>query len=194
MKTNKSLFYTITVCALMLSSTIAVAQTALRSAYYSENYLYRHQLNPALESNRDYFSFILGGINIQSNSDIPLNKLFYPRNGELVTFMHPTIGKEFLDDLSDNNRSGADINMTLASVGFHAFKGFNTVEMNIRASAYTNTPKGLYEFMKLGTAKEHYEFDHLGTNSESFIEVALGHQHNINQNLSVGGKIKFLLG
>ncbi len=48
--------------------------------------------------------------------------------------------------------------------------------------------------MKNTGAKETYSFENIGFRSQNYLEIALGHSHQINEKLKVGGKMKFLIG
>lgn len=48
--------------------------------------------------------------------------------------------------------------------------------------------------MKTAGEKTDYQIDELGIRSESFLELALGHSHKINDQITVGAKAKFLFG
>lgn len=188
--------YTLAACLLAFASQTVSAQTALRSSYFAENSMYSHELNPAFAPNRDYFSLpLLGGINATTNANVGINSFLFPKDGKLLTGLHPDItADQFLGGLKSSNRIGADVNVSLLSVGFRAFKGYNTIGINMRSHNYTNVPKGLFEFLKKGSADHAYNVGNLGLKSDTYIEIALGHQHKINKDLTVGGKLKILLG
>lgn len=194
----KKLHKLLTVAALTGACLTASAQ-ALHSGYFLEGYSFRHQLNPAFSGERNYISIpALGNINIGTQGNIGLGTFLYPQaNGQLLTFMHSSInGQEFLSGLKDNNRINANINLALLSAGFHAWNGFNTVEINFRSNTSMNLPYDLFAFMKMGMTSDetHYHMENLGIRSDNYIELAFGHSRKINDKLNVGGKLKFLLG
>jgi hypothetical protein len=85
------------------------------------------------------------------------------------------------------------MDVDIVSVGFRAFKGYNTVEVRERNSIGLMLP---YEFFELAKdlRNRDYVINDLGLRGQSYVEIALGHSHQINDNLRVGAKVKALLG
>ena len=84
---------------LLLIPAFAGAQ-ALKGSYFLDGSLNRHELNPAFAPRADYFQlFGLGnmGFGVGTNIDVP--SLLYPRDGKLVTFLHPDVS------MADFNKS-----------------------------------------------------------------------------------------
>lgn len=193
--------------SIIVSSVIAVAaltthgQEASRSAYFLDGYSFRHELNPAFGGERSYVSIpALGNINLGPFSNVGVNTFLYPINGnqyKLTTFMSPTVSAdEFLGKLKDNNRINMSSDVVLLSAGFKAFKGYNTITIGVHADMGLGLPKDLFRFMKLGQTgtDTHYNFKDLSVNANSMAEIALGHSHKINSKLTIGAKMKVLLG
>lgn len=181
------------------SATMAVAQNTLQSSYFLEGSSFRHRLNPAFAPERSYFSLpVLGNLKAGTQANVGLSDFLYPTNdGKLTTFMSPSVSRnEFLDGLKKNNNINLNLDLTVLSFGFRAFGGFNTFEVNSRTGLKMNLPKELFAFMKDGmeTNGTEYVIDDLGVSATSYMEVALGHSHRINRRLTVGAKVKFLLG
>lgn len=180
----------------------ATAQS-LRSGYFMEGSTYRHQLNPAFMGERNYFSIPgLGNTSAGVQGNIGVDDFVYKYNQNgytLTTFMNPTVGNaEFLDNLHENNHLNADIRMTLLSFGFRGMGGFNTFEIGLRSNSSVNLPYGLFDFMKTGmadAANTHYKIDDITVRSNNYVEFAFGHAREIiKDRLSVGGKVKLLVG
>lgn len=190
--------YKLFTAALLAGSCLTASAQALRSGYFLAGYSFRHQLNPAFSAERNYISIpALGNINIGTQGNIGVGHFLYPQNDQLITFMHSSInGQDFLGELKDKNRLSANINMTLLAAGFHAWGGFNTVDINLRSNTSMNLPYDLFAFMKMGMtgSETHYDIGDLGIQSNNYIELAFGHSRKINDKLNVGGKLKFLLG
>ena len=155
--------------ALMGTATGASAQ-ALSSGYFTDGYLFKHQLNPALVSDKSYFSIpVLGNVNMGVKGNVGLANFLYPTSdNKLTTFMNSSVSAdEFLGGLRKINRMGMD-----------------------------NIPKDFFEFMKMGQSGPNtvYDLGTMGVKSTTFVEVALGHSRQINDKLRVGAKVKALLG
>lgn len=183
--------------ALACLSIPAGAQSALKSGYFVENYTYRHQLNPAFASQRSYFAIpLIGNTTVTANGNVGISNFFYPRNGQLTTFMNSSVSAtEFLGGLQQKNRLGADIYLPIVSVGTWGRNGgFTTVEASIKTSASVNLPYSLFDFMKNVGTRSSFDIDNIGMRAKSYMEIALGHSHKITDRLNVGAKVKFILG
>lgn len=180
----------------------AAAQGAPRTAYFLDGYSFRHELNPAFGGERNYISIpMLGNNDISLASNVGVNTFLYKTAPgspyKLTTFMSPTVdANEFLSKLNDNNRINANIDLTVLSAGFKAFKGFNTISIGVHTGMGINLPKDFFRFMKLGQTgpDTYYSFKDLGANATAYADIALGHSHAVNKKLTVGAKVKFLLG
>lgn len=179
----------------------ALAQTqSSRSAYFLEGSTYRHELNPAFIGERGYFSFpALGNLDFGVQSTAGIGSFLYKLpDGRLTTFMHESVsGQEFVDGLPNRFKLGADVNENIFSLGFHAWGGFNTLGISIKSDTRVNVPSELFKFMKLGMASEtgsQYIVNGLNMMSTNYAEIAFGHGRTINNHLTVGAKLKALVG
>lgn len=179
----------------------ALAQTqSSRSAYFLEGSTYRHELNPAFIGERGYFSFpALGNLDFGVQSTAGIGSFLYKLpDGRLTTFMHESVsGQEFVDGLPNRFKLGADVNENIFSLGFHAWGGFNTLGISIKSDTRVNVPSELFKFMKLGMASEtgsQYIVNGLNMMSTNYAEIAFGHARTINNHLTVGAKLKALVG
>ena len=91
----------------------------LQSGYFIDNYSYSYRLNPAFTTKKNFIGGVLSNVNAGTNSNVGLSTFFYPHDGKLATFMHPSVGREeFLSKLHKNNKIGVNVNYNLASVGY----------------------------------------------------------------------------
>ena len=101
----------------------AMAQS-LNSAYYTEDYKFRHDLNPAYGNDQNYISIpALGNVSVNTHGnfgyqDVVMNNPMYGvENGakKMTTFMNPYIStSDALDGFSTgNNRITGDVNTCL---------------------------------------------------------------------------------
>lgn len=185
--------------------TTGIGAQNLNSSYFMEGMTYRHQLNPAFMGESNYINlpfFVLGNFNVGLQGNIGVNDFLYKynQNGyKLTTFMNPSVGNnEFLKNIHANNHFSLNLNMPIIAFGFRGFGGFNTFEIGLRSNTSFNLPYGLFDFMKTGMSNEagtHYSFEDLTIRSNNYVEVALGHSHEvIKDRLTIGAKAKFLIG
>ena len=187
----------ILVAAALLVATAASSQT-LNSLYFLEGNNQRHRLNPAFTSERGFVTFpLLGNLNPTLNSNIGLGTVLYPQGDEMVTFMHPSISNaEAMSKFKSMNVLEFDLNLDILTVGFNAWGGSNTIGLSLRSQSGFYLPKGIFQFLKEGqtASEQEYNIDDLGAQSQNYVELALGHSHKITDKLSVGAKVKVLVG
>lgn len=130
------------VASLLMVGGTAMAQT-LNSAYFTEDYKFRHDMNPAFENKQNYISIpALGNINVnlQGNfgyQDVVMHNPMYGQEAgakKMTTFMNPYIStSDALSGFSKGqNRIAGDVGIALLSAGFKGFGGYNTIEVNPR--------------------------------------------------------------
>lgn len=200
---KNNIYKQVLVASLLLVGGTSMAQT-LNSAYFTEDYKFRHDMNPAFENTQNYFSLPgLGNINVnlQGNfgyQDVVMQNPMYGQQAgakKMTTFMNPYIStSDALDGFSSgSNRILGDVNITILSTGFRGFGGYNTIELNAKASMGASLPYELFEFAK-NTGNKTYDMGDISLMARSYAEVALGHSHKINDKLRIGAKLKFLFG
>ncbi len=190
--------------ALLLMAGGAATAQNLNSAYFTDDYKFRHDMNPAFANEQSYVSIpMLGNISIsmQGNfgyQDVIMNNPMYGQQSgakKMTSFMNPYISaSDALSGFSTgNNRVVGDMNFTIISAGFKAFGGYNTIELNEKTSIGVSVPYSLFEFAK-NTGNKSYEIGNINARVRSYAELAFGHSHKINEKLTVGAKLKFLFG
>lgn len=191
----KKIYSRIAALALMLASVNAIAQD-LESAFFTDGYLYRHEMNPAIENSRNYVSMLaLGNMNYGMSGNLGINDVMFNRNGKLMLFTNPQIdAADFMSGINDNNRVNTNIRFNIMGAGFKAWGGYNTVGINLRFNADVVIPKSLFELAKNGLKNQTYDIGGFGAEANSYVEIALGHSRKINDKWRVGGKVKFLVG
>lgn len=128
-----------------MGATMALTAAAqdLRTSYFMETSVNRHEMNPALLS-ESYVNIplVLGNFNLGTTSNFGLKTFVYKMqptwqgygvdNRNLTTFMHPDVSaSEFLGGLNDKSRLALNLKYQLVGVGFKAFGGVNSVELNL---------------------------------------------------------------
>ncbi|MBQ8969384.1 MAG: hypothetical protein IJ064_06610 [Bacteroidaceae bacterium] len=169
----------------------------LSSAYFLDGYAQGHELNPAKEYDRKgYFGFPLSNINIGVKGNLSLTDVLKenPNGSGLVTYLHPSLSNsEALKGFNNNNKLLSDMRIELISVGFHAFKGYNTVTVGARMNMGLNVPYELFDLTRELNNKD-YNISDFGGTAMAWGEIGLGHSRQINKAWRIGGKAKILLG
>lgn len=179
----------------MLAALTAGAQNT-RSGYFLDDYTYRFQLNPAFGNSRGFIAMpALGNMNAGINGNIHVSDIFYNINGKTTTFMNPGVNaQEFLGNINDMNKLRVNAKFDILSVGFKAFGGYNTINLNARTEVGVNLPKSIFSLLKEGVSNRSYAIDDLRARGMAYAEFALGHSHDITKEWRVGAAVKLLVG
>lgn len=181
---------------LVLVSMVATAQAqAYRTGYFLKGNSYNHRLNPSFQPDRGYFSFpFLGNTSVGVVTNLGISDFIYPHGDGLATFMHPDVSAdEFLSNLNKNNSFNLNMDMTIFSLGFYAFGGYNTLDIGLHLNAGMNIPKDFFHFMK-DMGAENYSLSNIDIRTRNFMDIAIGHSHKLNDNLTFGARLKLLAG
>lgn len=180
--------------ALMASSAMQAQYTS--SGYFTDGYLYRHELNPAFGSEQGYVSMpVLGNLNMGLRGNLNMENFLYNVDGRTTTFMNPKVSTaEVLSKIKDNNKLGFDMKLQILSFGFKAWGGYNTFGLNVRTNVGVSLPGSLFRLAKEGVENKTYDLSGLDVRAKAFAELALGHSREINEQLRIGAKLKFYLG
>lgn len=191
------------VAAVMLAVAGGAMAQGLNSAYYTEDYKFRHDMNPAFANSDNYVSIpALGNVNVNVHGnfgyqDVIMDNPMYPNTSDkkMTTFMNPYISaSKALEGFSNgDNRIAGDVGIMLLSGGFSAFGGYNTIEISSKTSFGMSLPYELFEFAK-NIGNKTYNIGDINVHAMSYAELALGHSRQINEKLRVGAKVKFLFG
>lgn len=195
MKTMKKNIRKVLAVAISLIATSVTAQQELSSAYFMEGAIFRHELNPAFDNQQSYFSFLpLGHLGVGVKGNFGLKDVLFYRNGKTVTYLHPEVGlSEALDGLHENNRMFFNLKTQIVGVGFEGLGGFNTIGINLRAYGGARVPYDLFDLTK-NLQNKSYNVSGVSAQVQSYVELALGHSHQIDENWRVGAKMKLLFG
>jgi hypothetical protein len=176
----------------------------LGTAYFTDSYTFRHTMNPAFAPSKGYVAIpVLGNLNMSMQGNLHMDALLYPNPEygvvkgaeKTATFMHPAISAD--EALSNFNKGSnqllMDLDVTLASVGFEQWGGFNTIELKQRTNMGVSLPYELFEMAKdLGNRS--YDITDMSMRVESYTELAMGHSRQLTDNLRAGAKVKLLFG
>lgn len=179
----------------IMSAVCAMAQSP-QTGYFTDGYLYRHTMNPAIANTTNYVSLpALGNNNVSFRGNLALDDVLYQVNGKTATFLHPNLSsEEVLKNIKEQNKIGLNANFQIFSMGFKAFDGYNTVGINVKSNSHITLPGELFHLAKEGIANETYDISNFYTHADAYIEISVGHSHQINDKLHIGATLKYLIG
>lgn len=181
--------------ALLLLPCLLPAQRT-NTAYFIDEYTYRHDLNPAFGNEKNYVAMpVLGNVNVSVVGNMDLKNYLYNIGGKTTTFLNPGVStSEFMSNVKDKNKLNVDLKVEILSAGFKAWGGYNTIGLSVRSNVAAIVPGELFSLAKEGASNQTYNIEDLQAHADAYIELAFGHSRQIDEQWRVGGKLKFLLG
>lgn len=174
----------------------ATAQTSL-SLYHLEVVPQSSMLNPAKAPRCNVFVGMPGtNISLHGETNIKMSEMFQKVNGQWKSLTD----NDF--DYSDINRRikkgtriNTQMNIGLINVGWRQAENYWTVNWNVRASAGISVPKAVLTMLDKGLPDgSRLDFSYLRANMISYHELSVGYTRAIDEQLSVGGRLKYLSG
>ncbi len=203
MKTKR----TYILAALMAAITLSASAQQVNTLYFLENAPMRHTINPAFQPvSKGYLSISpLGWMSISfGNNSLTLSDVLMvdPATGHTITPMHPNGDKEkFLNKLKSVSLVNGEVTMSLLNMGFRIKdKGFLTIGLTERVQFGSTQPKSMMEFWMRGGMTDitggvnTYDLSKLGFSVTGYTELSGGYSHQLNDQWTIGGKLKFLMG
>ena len=200
MATNKLLWSSkfIGVFFIMLVCTLSANAQFLRTSYFMEGTHYRQQLNPALTPTKGYFNLpVIGAVNATVGS----TSLGYQDILDIIDNGDDFYkSNDFMSRLKDKNKLNVNFSTEILSAGWYKGKNFWSFNIGLRTDIGANLTKSMFQFLHdmdgLETTWQDQQFNIGGQqlNIQAYTEVGLGLSRQINNRLTVGARVKALLG
>ena len=180
----------------LMSVAMPIAAQHTASGYFTDGYLYRHEMNPAIANEQSYVAMPgISNLNVAMRSNLGVKDVLFNRNGRTTTFLNPNVSvADAMSGINDINKTNVDVKVQILGVGFKGFNGYNHVAINARANVATVIPRSLFSLAKEGIENKTYDISDFKAHADAYTEIALGHSHKINDKLSVGATLKIILG
>ena len=173
------------------------ASAQIQSTYFLDNYTYSYRHNPANMSDKSFAGLVLSNISLGVGSNVGLSTIFYPAqsgNGLVTGFNSSVSTEEFLSGINDSNSFQGNFDLNIFSLGLRKEKSMTTFELNSRTLMDATIDGDLFRFLKQGTQNTPYDFSSTALGVKSYIELAVGHSRRLGENLSIGFRVKGLMG
>lgn len=186
------------IAALTAAAALPAYTQTTYSGYFTENYGYRFQMNPAIGNEKGFVSFPgLGNINTQTHGNLNLSDVVYTLNGKTVLFTNPGISAaEVMKNISGRNKIGSNCKFDIMTVGFKAFGGYNAISLSAVSDVEMSVPGSFFSLVKEGVTNDSYDVKDMFGKANVYMQLALNHSHWISSvpGLRVGASLKVLLG
>lgn len=199
----KHLFRSIAVSVALLTGSMALTAQEVNTLYFLENAPMRSHFNPALMPvSSGYIVFTpLGYTSLWvGNNSMALHDYIYTKNGKTITALNQGETGKFLNKLHTNNLNNLDMTTTILGFGARTKKGgYFHGGIYLRADAGLNIPKSIAktfisdEFIGIDLTKP-LTMSGLSLSAQAYMEVSGGYTRPLNDEWTIGGKLKFLVG
>ena len=198
MKTRK-----LVIAIALTISALCTVNAQTNTFYFMDEVPMRNSMNPAFLPNTSfYFDFVfLPNLYLGvGNNSFTMKDFLINQNGQTVTALHPSLNvDDFYNHIKKTTSLDMEFQLNLLSFGFR-FKERNyiTFDMDVKLNGATYLPKDLFKLGLYGTPDEYgvnrFDFSQLGVEAALYSEVGVGYMRRINDQWTVGGKLKFLMG
>ncbi len=185
--------------ALMIMMPVMMGAQALKGSYFLDNSLNRNKLNPAFSPRSSYIQIpVVGNFNVGVTSTLSVSNMLYPKDGQLVTFLHKDVSlKEFSAALPANIYADENTDVNLINFGWRAKRSYWTVDFGVRMLADIDASRDLFMFMKEGMeAPGRYNLGPIKGNISVGFNASLGYSRDLSDvvpGLSIGARVRGIL-
>ena len=181
----------------MLLLPVTAGAQALKGSYFLDNSINRNKMNPAFAPRANYLQIpAIGNIGAGAMTNLDIPTFLYPLNGELATFLHPSVTVQQFDKaLPDHPHLDAELSANLLNFGFYTKrKSFWTFDLSVNAGIDADLPRDLFIFLKKGAGSDGESFNvgNINAYATASVSAALGYSTNIGKSLRVGAKVRFI--
>lgn len=169
----------------------------LRTSYFMEGTHYRQQLNPALTPTKGFINIpVIGAVNASvSSTSLGYQDIIDIIDDDGEFYKNP----DFLGRLKGNNTLNLNFNTEILSAGWYKGKNFWTFNVGLRTDIGATVTKDLFNFLNDVDGIDEWNNQNFNIGGQevhiqAYTEVGVGLSRQINDRLTVGGKVKVLLG
>ncbi len=181
-----------------------VALSEPNTLYFMSYLPYQSYMNPAFQSKcGGYVELpILSTINLSlGNNSLSLNDIVFAKDGQMVTALNPDYGDRdvLYSTIKSTTKISEEVSVSLFGLGMKIKKkGYLTINASLKQNASLYLPKDLFKLALYGTPDtvnvNKYNLQSLGVSASSYIDFSTGYSHKINEQWTVGGRVKLLVG
>lgn len=195
--TDYGLIYLFLICFFPLF----VKAQQINTLYFMENVPIRHILNPAFQPlTHFYLSLPVFGFTqlYAGNNSIAIKDIIYNYNGQTISFLNKNGDIDrFYKTLKATTVLRADLQTNLMSFGFKQENMFWNFSLTEKIDRMVSIPKDLFLISLYGTPdriNNTFKFNKIQGDMTTYTELALGFATQLDEQWSVGVKIKYLYG
>lgn len=172
---------------------VVKAQDGNNTSYFLSNLPQQYRLNPAYQPEYNVFIGLpgLSGISVNYlNSSFAVEDLLRKRDDSVYMDIN-----KFYKSLHKRNYISFSNENSILSIGVRAKSWYGTLDITQKNDFLFRYNKDIFTFLKYGNADyPNMDFGKLGVNANSYLELAFGLSKQVNSKLTVGGRLKYLMG
>ncbi|MDR0832992.1 MAG: DUF5723 family protein [Candidatus Symbiothrix sp.] len=182
-------------------STTASAWAQSNTLYFMRGIPERSVFNPAFQPESDWYlelpflpTFSLGG----GNNSLVFNDVIFNKDGKTMTFLDENAGSRrdaFYDALHNNTRLHTNLSYKLLGFGLRKNQNYFSFDVTQKSTSDIFLPKDLFSFGLYGMEKAStFDLTKVGVQASLYMEIGVGWSRKLNDKLTVGAKLKYLIG
>lgn len=179
-----------------LMACAAFAQQPI-SLYYMDNIPQTSALNPARQPRANgYFAIPGTNVNFMLETNLMLKEFFQENDSVWVTpLSHEFDYAKFHKRFKNGARLRPNVDVSLFNMGWRGKKGYWTIGVNERVQSNVALPSAIFNMMDNGLAPgTTLNFANMRVNAKVFHEISVGYCRNVTEQLTIGGRVKYLSG
>lgn len=186
-----------------LACAIGSIKAQTNTFYFMDELPMRNTMNPAfLPNTKFYFDFVfLPNLYLSAgNNSFAMKDFLINQNGQTVTALHPSMNvDDFYKKIKKTTSLETEFQLNLLSFGFRfKEKNYLTFDLDFKVNATAYVPRDIFKLGLYGTPDEFgvnsFNFKSIGVDASVYSEAGIGYMRRINDQWTVGGKLKFLMG
>lgn len=152
--------------------------------------------NPAENAAFESGFLRVGDFSSTLRNNVGAASFLFPSGDKLVTGLHSSVSsKEFLGGLKPVNSLYGQIDYNLFTYGWKGTsRGYHTIDVNVRTNYGVSVPKEVFSMLKTGTSQSPFDLSSFRAFGNLFAEAAYGYALQLTDILSLGGRVKLLVG
>ena len=197
--------------ALVAAFALSASAQQVTTLYFLENAPMRHTINPAFQPvSNGFVNFTpLGWMSFGAgNNSLTLSDLIFvdnnpnsPTYGQTINALHPNADKALLlKQIRSSLFVNGDVTLGLFNFGLRlSDAGYLTIGINERIETGYTAPKSIFNFLLGGGMQDlegvnNISLSGFGLGVTAYTEIGGGYSHKLNDQWTIGGKLKLLLG
>lgn len=186
----------------LLGSAKVNGQTSA-TLYFMEEIAERNNMNPAFTPNCKFYLDLPIMPNFYldlGNNSLSLSNLLYLNNGNTTTALSSAASiDKFYNTLQPTTTISTNLALNLLSFGFQINeRSYFTFDLGLNVSANVYIPKDIFGLALYGTPDAYgvnsFDLSSLGVSADIYSSLGLGYMYKINDQWTVGTKLKLLMG